>query len=215
MTAGLTSIYFAAGCRRRCSARRVRRTAAARFIVLSGVTLYFTRRQKYVNSRRLATNADRMIGAVVSSRKISIIWPVRRCRHRRQDLTARSVDGTPIAKGSTVRVCAIEASLMWRRQTVRLTRLTTQKMKPQQQHKQYKEKWRLSHARCQYVPVVLIVIGQLSSLSARNIKVVQQANAFVGSALAPHLGCGLHFRCRLLSASPRWCPSRSRSWTSA
>ncbi len=114
VTAGLTSIYFAAGALAALLSAALGAPdwlQAVWFIVLSGVTLYFTRplAKKYVNSRRLATNADRMIGTVcIVTEDIDNLAGTGAAVAGGKIWTARSVDGTPIPKGSTVRVCAIE-----------------------------------------------------------------------------------------------------------
>lgn len=114
LTAGLTSIYFAAGALAALLSAALGAPVWLQvvwFVVLSGVTLYFTRplAKKYVNSRRLATNADRVLGMVcIVTEDIDNLAGTGAAVAGGRIWTARSVDGTPIAKGSTVRVRAIE-----------------------------------------------------------------------------------------------------------
>lgn len=81
------------------------------FFIISIVTLIFTRPvvKKYVNGRRQATNADRVIGMKATVREdIDNIAGKGSVLVDGKEWTARSANGEPIASGSVVAVLSIE-----------------------------------------------------------------------------------------------------------
>lgn len=114
VTAGLASIWFALG----SAAALISALFGAPiwlqivwFVLISGATIYFTRPlvKKYINTKTVATNADRLIGMegivtenidnLAASGKVSIdgkIW------------TARSEGAEPLEVGSRVCIKAIQ-----------------------------------------------------------------------------------------------------------
>ena len=84
---------------------------AAWFLAVSLLTLWLTRPLvvKYLNNRKVATNADRVVGAeAVVTQDIDNISGAGAVHVDGKEWTARSESGEHIAKGSVVRVCRIE-----------------------------------------------------------------------------------------------------------
>ncbi len=81
------------------------------FLLVSLLTLWLTRpiAVKYLNSRRVATNADRVVGAEgVVTEDIDNIAGTGAVKLDGKEWTARSGSGANIAKGAVVRVERIE-----------------------------------------------------------------------------------------------------------
>ena len=81
------------------------------FLVISTATLAATRPlvKKYVNSRKVATNADRNIGrSAVVKERIDNLAASGTVQLDGVTWTARSLDGTPIESGETVRIREIQ-----------------------------------------------------------------------------------------------------------
>jgi membrane protein implicated in regulation of membrane protease activity len=114
VTFGLASIFFAFG----ALVALIAAVASAPlwvqvvlFLVVSAVTLYFTRplAKKYVNSRRMATNADRMLNMIgIVTEDIDNIEGTGTVSVGGKLWTARSLTGETIAKGKKVRAESIE-----------------------------------------------------------------------------------------------------------
>ena len=113
-TAGLTSIWFALGALAALIASFFGGALwlqLAWFFAVSLLTLWLTRplALKYLNSRRVATNADRVIGAeAVVTEDIDNIAGSGAVHVDGHEWTARSGSGANIAKGAVVRVERIE-----------------------------------------------------------------------------------------------------------
>ena len=113
-TAGLTSIWFALGALAALIASFFGGALwlqLAWFLAVSVLTLWLTRplALKYLNSRRVATNADRVIGAeAVVTEDIDNIAGSGAVHVDGHEWTARSGSGANIAKGAVVRVERIE-----------------------------------------------------------------------------------------------------------
>lgn len=113
-TAGLTCIWFALG----ALAALISALFGAQlwlqfawFIVVSVVTLWFTRPLaiKYLNSRKVATNADRVVGAEgVVTEPIDNLAGTGAVKLEGKEWTARSDSGVNIAKDAVVIVKRIE-----------------------------------------------------------------------------------------------------------
>lgn len=113
-TAGLTSIWFALGALAALIASLFGGALWLQlvwFFAVSLLTLWLTRplALKYLNSRRVATNADRVIGAeAVVTEDIDNIAGSGAVHVDGHEWTARSGSGANIAKGAVVRVERIE-----------------------------------------------------------------------------------------------------------
>ena len=113
-TAGLTSIWFALGALAALIASFFGGALWLQlvwFFAVSLLTLWLTRplALKYLNSRRVATNADRVIGAeAVVTEDIDNIAGSGAVHVDGHEWTARSGSGANIAKGAVVRVERIE-----------------------------------------------------------------------------------------------------------
>lgn len=113
-TAGLTSIWFALGALAALIASLFGGALWLQlvwFFAVSVLTLWLTRplALKYLNSRRVATNADRVIGAeAVVTEDIDNIAGSGAVHVDGHEWTARSGSGANIAKGAVVRVERIE-----------------------------------------------------------------------------------------------------------
>ena len=113
-TAGLTSIWFALGALAALIASLFGGALWLQlvwFFAVSLLTLWLTRplALKYLNSRRVATNADRVIGAeAVVTEDIDNIAGSGAVHVDGHEWTARSGSGDNIAKGAVVRVERIE-----------------------------------------------------------------------------------------------------------
>ena len=113
-TAGLTSIWFALGALAALIASFFGGALWLQlvwFFAVSLLTLWLTRplALKYLNSRRVATNADRVIGAeAVVTEDIDNIAGSGAVHVDGHEWTARSGSGANIAKGTVVRVERIE-----------------------------------------------------------------------------------------------------------
>ena len=113
-TAGLTCIWFALG----ALAALISALFGAAiwlqvvwFLLVSIITLWFTRplAMKYLNGRRVATNADRVVGAEgIVTEAIDNIAGTGAVRLDGKEWTARSDTGLNISKGSIVVVRRIE-----------------------------------------------------------------------------------------------------------
>lgn len=114
VTVGLTSIWFALGALGALAAAAASAPVIVQIVVFLGVsflTLLLVRplAQHYVNDRRVATNADRVIGReAVVTEDIDNIQGRGRVSISGADWTARAEDDQPIPAGSTVRVLRIE-----------------------------------------------------------------------------------------------------------
>lgn len=114
VTVGLTSIWFALGALGALAAAAASAPVIVQIVVFLGVsflTLLLVRplAQHYVNDRRVATNADRVIGReAVVTEDIDNIQGKGRVSISGADWTARAEDDQPIPAGSTVRVLRIE-----------------------------------------------------------------------------------------------------------
>lgn len=113
-TAGLTSIWFALGALAALIASFFGGALWLQlvwFFAVSLLTLWLTRplALKYLNNRRVATNADRVIGAeAVVTEDIDNIAGSGAVHVDGHEWTARSGSGANIAKGAVVRVERIE-----------------------------------------------------------------------------------------------------------
>ena len=113
-TAGLTSIWFALGALAALIASLFGGALWLQlvwFFAVSLLTLWLTRplALKYLNSRRVATNADRVIGAeAVVTEDIDNVAGSGAVHVDGHEWTARSGSGANIAKGAVVRVERIE-----------------------------------------------------------------------------------------------------------
>ena len=113
-TAGLTSIWFALGALAALIASLFGGALWLQlvwFFAVSLLTLWLTRplALKYLNSRRVATNADRVIGAeAVVTEDIDTVAGSGAVHVDGHEWTARSGSGANIAKGAVVRVERIE-----------------------------------------------------------------------------------------------------------
>lgn len=114
VTVGLTSIWFALGALGALAAAAASAPVIVQIVVFLGVsflTLLLVRplAQHYVNDRKVATNADRVIGReAVVTEDIDNIQGKGRVSISGADWTARAEDDRPIPAGSTVRVLRIE-----------------------------------------------------------------------------------------------------------
>ena len=113
-TVGLASIWFAIGALAALISALFGAPLwmqVAWFVIVSGVTLYFTRplAKKYVNARRQPTNADRLIGMEgIVLERIDNIAATGAVAIDGKHWTARSADGEPVEAGSLVVARAIE-----------------------------------------------------------------------------------------------------------
>lgn len=114
VTVGLTSVWFALGALGALAAAAASAPVIVQIVVFLGVsflTLLLVRplAQHYVNDRKVATNADRVIGReAVVTEDIDNIQGKGRVSISGADWTARAEDDQPIPAGSTVRVLRIE-----------------------------------------------------------------------------------------------------------
>ena len=114
VTVGLTSVWFALGALGALVAAAASAPVIVQIVVFLGVsflTLLLVRplAQHYVNDRKVATNADRVIGReAVVTEDIDNIQGKGRVSISGADWTARAEDDQPIPAGSTVRVLRIE-----------------------------------------------------------------------------------------------------------
>ncbi|MGN8967544.1 NfeD family protein [Intestinimonas sp. HCP28S3_D6] len=114
VTVGLTSIWFALGALGALVAAAASAPVIVQIVVFLGVsflTLLLVRplAQRFVNDRKVATNADRVIGReAVVTEDIDNIQGKGRVSISGADWTARAEDDRPIPAGSTVRVLRIE-----------------------------------------------------------------------------------------------------------
>ena len=114
VTVGLTSIWCALGALGALAAAAASAPVIVQIVVFLGVsflTLLLVRplAQHYVNDRKVATNADRVIGReAVVTEDIDNIQGKGRVSISGADWTARAEDDRPIPAGSTVRVLRIE-----------------------------------------------------------------------------------------------------------
>lgn len=114
VTVGLSSIWFALGALGALAAAAASAPVIVQIVVFLGVsflTLLLVRplAQHYVNDRKVATNADRVIGReAVVTEDIDNIQGKGRVSISGADWTARAEDDRPIPAGSTVRVLRIE-----------------------------------------------------------------------------------------------------------
>ena len=113
-TVGLASIWFALGSLFALLASLLGAKLWLQitlFIVVSGASLYFTRplAQKFLNSRRKATNADRVLSMTgVVKEDIDNILATGVVTVGGKDWSARSYTGEPIPAGTLVRPLNIE-----------------------------------------------------------------------------------------------------------
>lgn len=114
VTVGLTSIWFALGALGALAAAAAAAPVIVQIVVFLGVsflTLLLVRplAQRFVNDRKVATNADRVIGQeAVVTEDIDNIQGRGRVTISGADWTARTEDDQPIPAGSMVRVLRIE-----------------------------------------------------------------------------------------------------------
>lgn len=114
VTVGLTSIWFALGALGALAAAAAAAPVIVQIVVFLGVsflTLLLVRplAQRFVNDRKVATNADRVIGQeAVVTEAIDNIQGRGRVTISGADWTARTEDDQPIPAGSMVRVLRIE-----------------------------------------------------------------------------------------------------------
>ena len=114
VTVGLTSIWFARGALGALAAAAAAAPVIVQIVVFLGVsflTLLLVRplAQRFVNDRKVATNADRVIGQeAVVTEDIDNIQGRGRVTIAGADWTARTEDDQPIPAGSMVRVLRIE-----------------------------------------------------------------------------------------------------------
>lgn len=112
-TAGLTSIWFAAGALAALVTALLHGPVWLQvvwFVVVSVLALIFTRplAKKYVNNRSVATNADRSIGkTAVTIERIDNVAGTGAVKLDGVEWTARSLGEETIEAGRTVRVCEI------------------------------------------------------------------------------------------------------------
>ena len=114
VTGGLTSIWFALGALGALAAAAASAPVIVQIVVFLGVsflTLLLVRplAQRFVNDRKVATNADRVIGReAVVTEDIDNIQGKGRVSISGADWTARTEDDRPIPAGSKVQVLRIE-----------------------------------------------------------------------------------------------------------
>ena len=114
VTVGLTSIWFALGALGALVAAAASAPVIVQIVVFLGVsflTLLLVRplAQRFVNDRKVATNADRVIGReAVVTEDIDNIQGKGRVSISGADWTARAEDNRPIPAGSKVQVLRIE-----------------------------------------------------------------------------------------------------------
>ena len=114
VTVGLTSIWFALGALGALVAAAASAPVIVQIVVFLGVsflTLLLVRplAQRFVNDRKVATNADRVIGReAVVTEDIDNIQGKGRVSISGADWTARTEDDRPIPAGSKVQVLRIE-----------------------------------------------------------------------------------------------------------
>lgn len=114
VTLGLTSIYFAAGALAALLSAAFSAPPWLQivwFIVVSGVTLYFTRplAKKYVNARRVSTNADRILNMLcLVTEEIDNLKATGAVSVGGKIWTARSLTGENIPIGTSVLPQSIE-----------------------------------------------------------------------------------------------------------
>ncbi len=114
VTVGLTSIWFALGALGALAAAAASAPVIVQIVVFLGVsflTLLLVRplAQRFVNDRKVATNADRVIGReAVVTEDIDNIQGKGRVSISGADWTARTEDDRPIPAGSKVQVLRIE-----------------------------------------------------------------------------------------------------------
>ena len=114
VTVGLTSIWFALGALGALAADAASAPVIVQIVVFLGVsflTLLLVRplAQRFVNDRKVATNADRVIGReAVVTEDIDNIQGKGRVSISGADWTARAQEDRPIPAGSKVRVLRIE-----------------------------------------------------------------------------------------------------------
>lgn len=114
VTVGLTSIWFGLGALCALAAAAVSAPVLVQIVVFLGgsfLTLLLVRplAQRFINDRKVATNADRVIGReAVVTEDIDNIQGRGRVSVSGADWTARTEDDRPISAGSTVQVLRIE-----------------------------------------------------------------------------------------------------------
>ena len=114
VTVGLTSIWFALGALGALASAAASAPVIVQIVVFLGVsflTLLLVRplAQRFVNDRKVATNADRVIGReAVVTEDIDNIQGKGRVSISGADWTARTEDDRPIPAGSKVQVLRIE-----------------------------------------------------------------------------------------------------------
>ena len=114
VTVGLTSIWLALGALGALAAAAAAAPVIVQIVVFLGVsflTLLLVRplAKRFVNDRKVATNADRVIGQeAVVTEDIDNIQGRGRVTISGADWTARTEDDQPIPAGSMVRVLRIE-----------------------------------------------------------------------------------------------------------
>ena len=114
VTFGLASIFFAFGALVALISALVGAPLGVQiavFIVVSAVALYFTRplAKKYLNARKLPTNADRMLNMIgIVTEEIDNIKGTGTVSVGGKVWTARSKSDENIAKGERVRAASIE-----------------------------------------------------------------------------------------------------------
>jgi len=114
ISVGLTSIWFALGSFTALIAAMLKGPLWLQivlFIVVSAVTLIFTRplAKKYINSRRVATNADRVFTLTgVVKEDIDNVLAKGVVAVDGKDWSARSLTGEPIPAGTRVRTKKID-----------------------------------------------------------------------------------------------------------
>lgn len=114
LTVGLVAIWFALGALAAflcavCGAQVWLQVTC--FIVVTAVTLFFTRplAQKYLNCRRRATNADRVLEMTgIVTERIDNIDATGTVKIDGKTWTARAFDGQPIEEGTVVRPVRID-----------------------------------------------------------------------------------------------------------
>ena len=113
ITVGLTSIWFAAGALAALITALLHGPIwlqAVWFVVVTVLALIFTRplAKKYINSRSVATNADRSIGKLaVATERIDNLAGTGAVKLDGVEWTARSAGDEIIEAGAGVRVCEI------------------------------------------------------------------------------------------------------------
>ena len=114
VTVGLTSIWFALGALGALAADAASAPVIVQIVVFLGVsflTLLLVRplAQRFVNDRKVATNADRVIGReAVVTEDIDNLQGKGRVSISGADWTARTEDDRPVPAGSKVQVLRIE-----------------------------------------------------------------------------------------------------------